>query len=163
MRNDDCLTAWRGSTLATWRASFMASIEGFKRTGNSSGRVAFERFGFIVSKQIIWSKQSVISSRFRHVIAWFLSELVKIWRKLKKKMKLATSLINWFIKDYSGNTAHNNYDYHIVVDDVQSFSGWCCIRGCVVEDLVWSNHTAIFRARNWWSKGGKIWIKKQIN
>lgn len=39
--------------MAASRAIFMASNDGFRITGNSSRRVDFGRFGFIVSKQMI--------------------------------------------------------------------------------------------------------------
>lgn len=44
--------------LAAEIAIAIASREGFKRTGISSGRVAIDRFGLRVSKHIICSKQS---------------------------------------------------------------------------------------------------------
>lgn len=80
LQEHDRHTVWRGSISATSIAMLMASKEGFKITGNSSGWLDFERFGFIVSKQIICSKQSFISRRSSTFIAWFSSELVKIWK-----------------------------------------------------------------------------------
>ena len=62
-------TVRRGSKLAAWIATVMASSDGFRRTGNSSGRVAFGRFGLMVSKHTICSKQSFIPRRSNTVSA----------------------------------------------------------------------------------------------
>lgn len=72
-------TVRRGSTSAKSTAMFMASMAGFSTTGNSSGRDDRDRLGFMVSKQIISSKQSLIPILSNTFIAWTLSEFVNIY------------------------------------------------------------------------------------
>ena len=79
-------TVRRGSTSATSSAIFMASIDGLRSTGNSLGRVELGRFGFMVSKHRICSKQSFKPSRSNTLTAWVLSEFVKIWNKFKHNL-----------------------------------------------------------------------------
>ena len=81
-------TVRRGSTSATSSAIFMASIDGLRSTGNSLGRVELGRFGFMVSKHRICSKQSFKPSRSNTLTAWVLSEFVKIWNKFKHNLVL---------------------------------------------------------------------------
>lgn len=85
-------TVRRGSTSATSSAIFMASMDGLRSTGNSSGRVELGRFGFMVSKHMICSKQSFKPSRSNTLTAWVLSEFVKTWNKFKHNLVL----VLWF-------------------------------------------------------------------
>ena len=72
-------TVRRGSMSAASRAILMASIDGLRTTGNSFGRVAVGRFGFIVSKHMIFSKQPSKPNRPRTSVACFMSEFVNIY------------------------------------------------------------------------------------
>ena len=128
----------RGSTWETSRAIFIASIDGFKTTANSSGRVEFGKLGFNVSKQMIWSKQSSNPSLFRTLIAWTLSEFVKI---CKTKIKFE-AVNNYLI--YS-----NDFLFFIFAYNLRFSFGWCYVKDYVAEDLAWSRRMAIFRERNW--------------
>lgn len=135
------ITVWRGSTSAASMAMLMASKEGFRTTGISSGRLDFDKFGFIVSKHIICSKQSVIPRRSNTLIAWFLSEFVKICKQITK---LKSQLTNWYLM----KTNFALLDTIIHLRYIQFCVDWCFAKGFVVERLVWSNHKATFRVRN---------------
>lgn len=62
-------TVRSGSIPTASMAILKACIEGFSSTGNSSGRLDVDMFGFIVSKQMIFSKQSLIPKRSSAFIA----------------------------------------------------------------------------------------------
>lgn len=98
-----------GSTLAASMAIFIASIEGFNITGISSGRVALERLKFIVSKQIICSKQSVIPRRSNAFIAWTRSEFVKI------------CTFTFKISSTKSKLTYQNSNYQITIWTLMSF------------------------------------------